>query len=445
MRQFLNPSPLLTDLYQLTMLQGYLEHGLTKRADFEFFVRDLPENRNFLIAAGLEEVLDFLLNMKFSEKELDWLAKQNRFSSDFLTYLEEFKFDGDVYAMPEGSVFFPDEPILRVSAPITKAQLVETRIINLLHYQTMIASKAVRSTIAAKGRLLVDFGLRRAHGAEAGLFAARSSYIAGFSGTSTVLAGELYDIPLYGTMAHSFIQAHNDEMTAFENFIDSQPENVILLVDTYDIFEAIEKVIKLSKRLEKRNSTILGVRLDSGDLVHNSKRVRQILDNAGLTEIKIFASGNLDEFSLQKFISKKAPIAGFGVGTLMVTSSDAPYLECGYKLVHFAGQARYKKSPKKETWPCPKQVYRYFDNDGGFSNDEITMYNEERDALPLIKQVISKGNRLESEKPVSEIRHFVQSQLGQLPKSLLNLNKKAGYSVKISESFKKYAVSVQSE
>jgi nicotinate phosphoribosyltransferase len=444
MRQFLQPSPLLTDLYQLTMLQGYLEHGFTENADFEFFVRDLPKNRNFLIAAGLEEVLDYLTNLKFSAKELDWLSKQKRFNKDFISYLENFKFEGDIHAMPEGTIFFPDEPILRVSAPIPQAQLIETRIINLLHYQTMIASKAIRSVIAASGKVIVDFGLRRAHGAEAGLFAARSSYLAGFSGTSTVLAGELYNIPLYGTMAHSFIQAHDDEISAFENFAESQPDNVVLLVDTYDIFQAIDKVIKLAKKLEKRNRQIEAVRLDSGDLIDNSHKIREILDNAEMSHIKIFASGNLDEYALQKFNNAEAPIDGFGVGTLMVTSSDAPYLECGYKLVQFAGQARYKRSPKKETWPCPKQVYRYLDKNSNYSYDEITMESENRDGIPLLKRVIKDGKRIQPEKSVSVIRDYVKSQLDQLPRNLLNLNKKSNYSVKISDSFKKYTNGVQS-
>jgi nicotinate phosphoribosyltransferase len=438
MRHFLNPSPLLTDLYQLTMLQGYLEHGFDKDADFEFFVRDLPKNRNFLLAAGLEEVLEFLTNLKFSEKELTWLSKQDQFSKNFIDYLENFEFVGDVYAMPEGTIFFPDEPILRVSAPIAQAQMVETRIINLLHYQTMIASKAIRSVIAAKGKTLVDFGLRRAHGAEAGVFAARSSYLAGFSGTSAVLAGEFYDIPLFGTMAHSFIQAHNDEMSAFENFSYSQPNNVTLLIDTYDIFKAIDKVIRLSKKLTKSNIKIQAVRIDSGDLTLNSQKIREILDKAGLSDIKIFASGNLDEYSLQNLIKANAPIDGFGVGTLMVTSSDAPYLECGYKLVEFAGRARFKTSANKESKPCPKQVYRYFDRNNIFDHDEITLKREKRDALPLLEKVLSKGERFLPEKSVSEIREYVQIQRSQLPEDLLSLNKKSEYVVRLSESIKNY-------
>jgi nicotinate phosphoribosyltransferase len=338
--------------------------------------------------------------------------------------------------MREGTVFFPNEPILRVSAPIPQAQLVETRIINLLQYQTMIASKAVRSAIAAKGKLLVDFGLRRAHGAEAGLFAARASYIAGFSGTSAVLAGALYDIPLYGTMAHSFIQAHDDELTAFENFTESQPDNVVLLVDTYDTFKALKKVIDLSSKLKKRNIKIQAVRIDSGDLIQNSKKVRKILDKAGLTDIKIFASGNLDETALHKCILTHAPIDGFGVGTLMVTSSDAPYLECAYKLVQFAGQGRYKMSPQKETLPCPKQVYRYYNKEGVFSYDEISMASEQRDAISLLYKVIAEGRRIAPEKPVAEIRNFVEQQIDHLPEKLRQVNKMATYNVKISKDLK---------
>jgi nicotinate phosphoribosyltransferase len=425
------------------MLQGYLEHGFNETADFEFFVRDLPSNRNFLIAAGLEEVLDFLTNLKFSSKELEWLFKQKRFSKNFIDYLEKFEFEGDVHAMPEGTIFFPDEPILRVSASIPQAQLVETRIINLLHYQTMIASKAVRSVLAAGGKVLVDFGLRRAHGAEAGLFAARSSYMAGFSGTSTVLAGELYNIPLYGTMAHSFIQAHDDEIAAFENFAESQPDNVVLLVDTYDIFNAITKVIDLAKRLKKKNIHIQAVRLDSGDLIENSFKIREILNNAGLSGVKIFASGNLDEYALQKFTNAGAPIDGYGVGTLMVTSSDAPYLECGYKLVQFAGQARFKRSPNKETWPCRKQVYRYTDESGLYAFDELTLESEKRNAQSLLGQVIKKGKRIQPEQSVGNIRKYVETQLKLLPMNLLDLNKKGTYSVKISNSFNKHTNNVQ--
>ena len=438
MKSFPSPSPLLTDLYQLTMLQGYFEHGFNERAEFEFFVRDLPEKRNFLISAGLDEVLHYLGNLRFGSDDLKWLSGQKRFKKEFITYLEKFKFDGDVFAMPEGTIFFPGEPIIRISAPIPQAQLIETRLINLLQYQTMIASKAIRSVIAAKGKLLVDFGLRRAHGAEAGLFAARASYLAGFSGTSTVLAGKLFNIPLYGTMAHSFIQAHDDEMTAFENFALSQPDNVVILVDTYDILKAISKVINLAKKLKKRNIAVQAIRLDSGDLKNDSFKIRKLLDSEGYADIKIFASGDLDEYALEEFSSAEAPIDGYGVGTLMVTSSDAPYLECGYKLVQYAGLGRFKRSQNKETLPCPKQVYRIIGNEGKYLGDEITLKGEKRESEPLLKLVMKKGKRVNPAPPVAEIREYVKTQLNQLPEELRDLNKKFNYAVKVSGLLKQY-------
>ena len=264
----MNPvnSALLTDLYQLTMLQGYRDAGMEQVAVFEFFVRKLRSGRSFLMAAGLAQALEFLEGLHFSTEELAWLASTGRFNKKFLASLETLRFTGDVHAMPEGTVFFPDEPILRVTAPIAQAQLVETRLINLLHFQTLIASKAVRMKLMAPDKLLVDFGLRRAHGAEAGLLAARASYIAGFSGSATVQAGMQFDIPLFGTMAHSFVQAHDDEMLAFEHFAHAQPDNVVLLIDTYDTEAAAHKVVALAHRLARDGIRIKGVRIDSGNL-----------------------------------------------------------------------------------------------------------------------------------------------------------------------------------
>lgn len=437
MTNYLNPSSLLTDLYQLTMLQGYLDHNLNDTADFEFFVRDLPVNRNFLLAVGVEQVLEFLETLQFTSDELKWLASQGKFNKNFIAYLEKFKFEGDVHAMPEGTVFFPGEPILRITAPIPQAQLVETRIINLLHFQTMIASKAVRSVNAAGGKLLIDFGLRRSHGAEAGLLAARASYIAGYSGTSTVLAGKLFNIPLYGTMAHSFIQAHDDEQIAFENFAMSQPNNVVLLIDTYNILEAVNKVIRLSKKLKRKDIKIQAVRLDSGNLSENASKIRKILDQENLQDIEIFVSGNLDEYRLKEFADKKAPIDGFGVGTLMITSADAPYLECGYKLVHYAGTPRLKKSPNKVTWPSRKQVYRYADTNGIFAYDELTLEDESREMQPLLKLVMKKGERTAAPASLQNIRCYTGEQIKKLPQKLLQIDQSSSYQVITSDKLTK--------
>src|SRR5277367_2514153 len=277
-------SPLLTDLYQINMIQAYLDHGDTKTAVFELFVRSLPPRRGFLMAAGLEQALDFLENLRFSPADIAWLESTGRFDKNLLDYLAGFRFSGDVHAMAEGTVFFANEPILRITAPLPQAQFVESRLINILHYQSLIASKAARCVLAAPGKLLVDFGMRRAHGAEAGLMAARASYITGFAGTATVLAGEMFGIPLYGTMAHSFIEAFDDELAAFEAFAKARPDNLVLLLDTYDTEAAARKVVVLAPRLKAVGIPLRAVRLDSGDLVALSKSVRSILDNGGLRD-----------------------------------------------------------------------------------------------------------------------------------------------------------------
>ncbi len=429
-------SLLLTDLYQLTMLQAYFDHGITKNAVFEFFVRDL-DKRKFLIATGLEQVITFLENLKFSADDIDWLKKTGLFKSDFLDYLRELKFEGSVYAMPEGTIFFSNEPILQISAPITQAQLVETRIINMLHYQTLVASKAIRMHFAAPGKQFIDFGLRRAHGAEAGLLAARASYIAGFAGTSTVLAGKSFGIPIFGTMAHSFVQAHDTEIAAFMNFAESMPNNVIILIDTYDTLRAINKLIKIAPILKKRGITIKGVRLDSGDLIILSKKVRKILDKNGLKNVRIITSGNLDEYALKKIYDAGAPVDSFGIGTIMVTSSDMPYLNCAYKLMEYNGIPKKKRSEGKETWPGQKQVYRYYKN-GNISYDIIAMRDEIFDGEPLLKLFMKNGTKIESLPSINQIREYVMEQIKHIPDYLKDLKKTdKQYPVIISDKLKK--------
>jgi len=362
-------SALLTDLYQINMMQAYLDHDETKTAVFEFFVRTLPARRGFFIAAGLEQALDFLESLHFSAAEIEWLASTGRFGKNLLAYLREFRFAGDVHAMPEGTAFFANEPILRVTAPLPQAQFVESRLINILHFQTLIAAKAARMVLATPGKVLVDFGLRRAHGAEAGLMAARASYIAGFAGTATVLAGRDFGIPIYGTMAHSFIEAFDDEMAAFDAFAKSRPDNLVLLLDTYDTEAGARKVVALAPRLKAAGITIRAVRLDSGDLVALARSVRGILDAGGLRDVTIFASGGLDEDALAAFVEKNAPIDGLGVGTSLTTSSDVPNLDCVYKLQEYAGLPRRKRSEKKATWPGRKQVWRRYAADGRMAGD----------------------------------------------------------------------------
>ncbi len=387
-------SALLTDLYQLAMMQAYLDHDETKPAVFEFFVRKLPARRGFLMAAGLDQALDSLENLHFSADEIEWLAGTGRFNEGLIEHLKTFRFSGDVHAMPEGSVFFANEPILRITAPMPQAQFVETRLTNILHLQTLIASKAARVMLAAQGRVLVDFGLRRAHGAEAGLMAARASYLAGFAGTATVLADKLFGVPIFGTMAHSFVQSYDDESRAFEDFARSRPDSLTLLIDTYDTEAAARKIVALAPKLKADGITIRNVRLDSGDLIALSKSVRSILDQGGLKDVGIFVSGGLDEDSVAAMIAAGAPINGFGVGTSLTTSSDVPSLDCVYKLEEYAGLPRRKRSTGKATWPGRKQVWRRYGPDGRMAGDVISLETEKQDGEPLLQLVMRDGKRV---------------------------------------------------
>ena len=432
----LSRSPLLTDLYQLNMIQAYLEHGKTETAVFEFFMRKLPRGREFLLAAGLEQALDFLENLSFPEEDISWLRRTGRFSESFLSHLEGFRFTGDVYAMPEGTVFFPNEPILRVVAPLPEAQLVETRLINILHFQTLIASKAARHVLLAPGKQLVDFGLRRAHGAEAGLMAARASYIAGYAGTATMSAGQLYGIPIFGTMAHSFIQAFDDEVSAFEAFAESRPEGLVLLIDTYDTETAARKVVALAPKLAARGIRIHGVRLDSGDLVALSKSVRHILDEGGLQHVTIFASGGIDEAELKEFHEAEAPIDGYGIGTSLTTSFDVPALDCAYKLQEYAGIARRKRSAGKATWPGRKQVWRSYDANGRMAGDVLSIETDTQLGEPLIHQVMKGGRRIGPSPSLDEIRKRVAQNFAQLPEPLRRLEPDAAYPVEIGAALR---------
>jgi nicotinate phosphoribosyltransferase len=447
-------SPLLTDLYQINMIQAYLDHGDTDTAVFELFVRSLPARRGFLLAAGLHQALDFLETLRFSSAEIEWLESTGRFNKNILEYLGDFRFTGEVHAMAEGTAFFVDEPILRVTAPLPQAQLVESRLINILHFQSLVAAKAARCVLAAPGKLLVDFGLRRAHGAEAGLLAARASYLAGFAGTATVLAGRTFGIPLYGTMAHSFIQAQDDETVAFELFARARPDNVVLLLDTYDTEAAARKVVALAPRLKASGIAIRGVRLDSGDLVALAKNVRAILDRGGLQEVTIFASGGLDEDEIAACLQAKAPIDGFGVGTSLTTSSDVPAIDFIYKLQEYASVPRRKRSDKKATWPGRKRVWRRYDADGRMAGDRIALDRASSPAAattagnageePLLHCVMRNGRRLVPSPSLDEIRSHARRELERLPENLRRLEPDARYPVEVGEDLIKLADEVDS-
>jgi len=435
-------SALLTDLYQLNMVQAYLDHGETKTAVFEFFVRKLPARRGFLLAAGLEQALAFLETLRFSAAEIAWLEGTWRFGKNLLDYLGAFRFAGDVHAMPEGTVFFADEPILRVTAPLPQAQFVESRLINILHFQSLIATKAARMVLAAPNKALVDFGMRRAHGAEAGLLAARASYIAGFAGTATVLAGQDFGIPLYGTMAHSFIEAFDDETAAFAAFAKARPQNLVLLLDTYDTEAAARKVVALAPKLEAAGISIRGVRLDSGDLVALAKSVRKILDAGGLGEVTIFASGGLDEDALAAMVKANAPIDGLGVGTSLTTSADVPNLDCVYKMQEYAGLPRRKRSAKKATWPGRKQVWRRYDADGRMAGDLLSVDGGEHSGEKLIELVMQNGRRLRPAPSLDEIRRRAARELERLPEPLRRLDLGMTYPVEVSDELKRLAAEV---
>jgi nicotinate phosphoribosyltransferase len=427
-------SPLLTDLYQLNMIEAYLAHGETKTAVFELFVRKLPTRRGFLIAAGLEQALEFLEEVRFSSDEIGWLKSTGRFSVRTLDYLAELRFTGDVHAMPEGTIFFANEPILRVTAPLPEAQLVETRLIDIVHFQSLIASKAARMVLTAPGKWLVDFGLRRAHGAEAGLLAARASYIAGFTGTATVLAAKLFDIPVFGTMAHSYIQAHDSETVAFERFAHARPEGLVFLIDAYDTEAAARKVVALAPRLKAAGISVSGVRLDSGDLIALSKSVRRILDEGDLTDVTIVASGGLDEDQLMAMAKANAPIDGFGIGTSLTTSSDAPALDCVYKLQEYAGLPRRKHASGKATLPGRKQVWRRYGPDARMTGDTLSVENDDQDGEALIHRVMQAGKRVSPSQTLDEIRKHASRELQLLPTPLRELEAGATYPVQVGEA-----------
>jgi nicotinate phosphoribosyltransferase len=432
-------SPLLTDLYQLNMIQAYLDRGETRTAVFEFFARSLPSRRHFLMAAGLEQTLDYLETLRFSPGELDWLKSTGRFGPQLIDYLASLRFTGDVHAMPEGTIFFPYEPILRVTAPLPQGQLIESRAMNILHFQTLVAAKAARVVLAAGERPVVDFGFRRAHGAEAGLMAARASYVAGFAGTATVLAEKQFGIPTFGTMAHSFIEAHDDELTAFENFSRSRPNNITLLIDTYDTEAGARKVVALAHRLKPEGITIRAVRLDSGDLVALATSVRRILDAGGCPDITIFASGGLDEDAIDAMLRAGAPIDGFGVGTSLTTSSDVPALDCAYKLQEYAGLARRKRSSGKVTWPGRKQIWRSFGPDGRMAGDILGLEGDTHAGEPLLRLVMQGGRRIDPPPTLADIRGRARHELAKLPEPLRSLAGGAPYPVRVSESLQTLA------
>lgn len=428
---------LLTDLYQLTMLQAYWREGMEGEAVFSLFVRELPRTRNYLLACGLDDALRYLETLQFTPDALEYLGSLPWFSREFLDWLSGFRFTGDVYAVPEGTPVFAQEPILEVVAPLPQAQLAETFLMNQVHLQTLLASKAARVVWAAQGRSVVDFGLRRVHGTDAGLKAARAFYIAGVRATSNVLAAQVYGLPVTGTMAHSYIQAHDDEMDAFRAFAGLYPET-ILLVDTYDTLAGVRRVVELARELGER-FRVRGIRLDSGDLAALAHEARRILDEAGLQRVEIFASGGLDEYQIAELVAAGAPITGFGVGTRMGVSADAPHLDIAYKLSAYEGTGRLKLSPGKQILPGRKQVFRV-EEDGRAVRDVIARADENLAGRPLLHRVMEAGRRLADGRVTLEAaRQRARDELGRLPEHILALEPAdPPYPVQLSEGLAAY-------
>lgn len=426
-------SGLLTDLYELTMAAGYFQTGFDARATFELFVRNLPPERNFLVAAGLDQALEFLENIRFAPEEIEYVRCQPVFRhvrAEFFDYLARFRFTGEVWAAPEGSLVFAGEPLLRVTAPIIEGQILETRLLSAINFQTMVASRAARLVTAARGKPVVEFGARRAHGGEAGIFAARASWIAGCQGTSNVIAGQLFGIPAYGTQAHSWIMAHEDESQAFDCFLDVFPEQATLLLDTYNVRDALRKIIA-------RGRKPAGVRLDSGDLAADSRWVRAQLHRAGWDDVQIFASGDLDEKRISTLLRRGAQIDAFGVGSALVAPTDARNLSMIYKLVELERGGKIREAAKlsesKSTYPGTKQVFRFANPSGKWKSDLIALAGESHPtATPLLVPVMRAGTLIAPPEPLASARNRCLESLKNLPAPLLSMRPAPPYPVRYS-------------
>jgi nicotinate phosphoribosyltransferase len=434
----LRHAALFTDLYELTMAAAYVHAEVDPTATFSLFVRHLPPEREFLLAAGLADVLEYLRALRFTPEALRWLGSLGRFDPAFLERLAELGFTGEVRAMPEGTVLFAGEPILEVTAPLIEAQLVETAVINLIHAPTLIASKAVRAVLAARGRSLAEFGLRRTHGTDAGMKAARAAWIAGFDSTSNVLAGMFDGIPLSGTMAHSYVSAFDDELEAFRAYARAHPDSAVLLLDTYDTIAAAHKAVEVARELGAGGHRLAGVRLDSGDLDALSRAVRRVLDAGGATGVPIVASGGLDEHDVAQLVGAGAPIDAFGLGTRIDTSADAPSLDLVYKLVRVDGRDVLKLSAEKESWVGPKAVHRYIAADGRFERDRLAAADEPLPpgAVELLEPVMAAGNLLRPHPSLDAIRARAAAQVAALPDPVRRLDGAEPYPVEISSALR---------
>jgi len=426
----------LTDLYEFTMAAAYWEKGKNEEATFSLYLRPQAD-RGYYVSAGLASAIEMLTHFRFTTDDIAYLDQLGLFKPAFLSFLQRLRFEGEVRALSEGTIFFPDEPVLEVTAPLIQAQLLETGLINMIGLHTLIATKAARCVHAAKGRQLIDFSLRRTQGQDAGLAAARSTYLAGFAATSNVLAGQRLGIPLAGTMAHSFIQSFEHEIEAMNAYAEIFPENTILLIDTYDTVEGAKKAVKIARRMAVSGKRLIGVRLDSGDTVTLSRQVRQIFDAAGLTELKIFASGGYDEFNVDEALERGAAIDAFGVGTHVGVSADQPFLEMVYKLVRYGGRDVRKLSTGKQTLSAPKQIYRFKDATGGFLEDIIGCRDDDlHEGEKLLLPVVRNGEQCHALPELNEIRHHFTSEFASLPETYKQLRSPPRYPVRMSDCLK---------
>jgi nicotinate phosphoribosyltransferase len=427
---------LLTDLYQLTMAQAYFREQRMGAATFSLFIRSYPPNRGYFVSAGLRDVLDYLENLSFDAAAIDYLGSQKLFSEDFLHYLADLRFTGQVWAIPEGRVFFKDEPVVEVTAPIIQAQIVETFIINQIHLQSLIATKAARCVHAAASRPVVDFALRRTHGTDAGMKVARASYLAGFAGTSNVMAGQQYGIPIVGTMAHSFVSSFEREIDAFHAYVASFPNTAILLIDTYDTIEGARNAAEVGREMAGRGEHLIGVRIDSGDLAAQARAVRKVLDDAGLPRVKIIGSGGLDECDLADMAEADAPFDSYGVGTRMGTSADAPWTDMSYKLVEYEDRPMLKLSTGKASWPGKKQVFRQRNGRGNLERDIIGLREETVAGDGLLKEAMRDGKTIAACPSLAGSREILAAELAALPLSIKAIRNPDMYPVDFSPKLK---------
>lgn len=426
---------LVTDLYELTMVESYLKEGMHGQATFSLFIRGYPRGRGYFVSAGLAHVVELVTRMAFSDVSLDYIRSTGRFSPNLLDSLKRFRFSGTIRAIPEGRIFFAQEPILEVTAPIMEAQLLETLLINVIHLETLIASKAARCVHAARGRSLIDFSLRRTHGVDAGVKVARDSYMVGFVGSSNVLAGKIYGIPVFGTMAHSYIMSFEREIDAFFAFARAFPENTVLLIDTYDTLRGARKALEVARALAAEGKQLRAVRLDSGDLCELSRQVRLIMQEGGFPDVRIMASGNLDEDRIQELLDAGAEIDIFAVGTRMGVSADAPSLDIAYKLVEYEKRPVLKLSSGKKTWVGQKQIYRYYDEEGKMSSDLLCLASEEHPGgEPLLEVVVEKGRPKLPSESLERIRNRFSKECEKLPPVYRDIHPTSTYPVHPSPS-----------